>query len=436
MSDRWLYGWGLGSVALGGASLVVPLYVVQLGGSAYTLGILAASAAFIGVPGALLVGPFAERSGRHREIVVGGLALISLMLIAMPFVERLRLIVLLNALIWFGFAAVIPILTLLVVTGVAETEWSDRIALLNKFQGIGWAIGLIVGAVVSLLIAVARPAITGQRILLLVYAALALAGTTVSARALPSTDESLPGTQSRRVRRALRQAARFDIRTVTYPFTPSKMDIRDLRPHRFIDRFTPRLAVYFLSLFLSFAGFAAFFAPLPAFLSEFALSDGEIFAFYVISSVAAACCFDWVGKVSGSAGALPVQALGLGVRGIALPVAAIVVVMFGAGTLGFSLGALVFAIIGVTWALIIVTAGTLVAQLSPPTIRGESLGVYSALMAFAGGVGSILGGRLALVGYPVAFGVAGGLVGAAALLVVYLYHRGPPAAAPLSQPVA
>ena len=45
MSDRWLYAWGLASLGLGGASLIVPLYVVELGGGPATLGILAAAAA-------------------------------------------------------------------------------------------------------------------------------------------------------------------------------------------------------------------------------------------------------------------------------------------------------------------------------------------------------------------------------------------------------
>jgi len=45
VSDRWLYAWGLASIGLGGASLIVPLYAVELGGGPITLGILAAAAA-------------------------------------------------------------------------------------------------------------------------------------------------------------------------------------------------------------------------------------------------------------------------------------------------------------------------------------------------------------------------------------------------------
>jgi len=46
-----------------------------------------------------------------------------------------------------------------------------------------------------------------------------------------------------------------------------------------------------------------------------------------------------------------------------------------------------------------------------------------ALGALAGGLGSVLGGWLAGLGYPLAFGVAGGLVAVAAGLVVSIQRR-------------
>lgn len=422
MGDRWLYAWGLGSVALGGASLIVPLYIVQLGGSAYTLGLLGASAAFAGVPGALLVGPLVDRGGRHREIVLASLGLIGVTLLAMPLIEYIPLIVGLNAAVWLAFASAFPVLTLLVVTGTPEAAWSERIARLYVFQGIGWTLGLVVGAVVTGAAGIVLDSLAAQRLLLGLYAASASLGLIAAARWLPrGVDESVGG--GRRVRRAFLRAGRFNVRAATFPFTPSSVDVRGLHPERLVHRFTPTLASYFVALFLCFAGFAAFFAPLPAFLNEAAVTDGEIFVLYVILSVASALCFGWAGELGRRYGALPVQSLGLGLRAIALPAVAVIVGVLGVEVFGLTVIGAVFVVIGISWALIIVTAGTLVAQLAPPTIRGEALGVYGALTAFAGGVGSILGGRLALVSYPVAFAVAGGLVATAGLLVLGLHRR-------------
>jgi MFS family permease len=65
--DRWLYGWGVGYAAVGGASLLVPLYALELGGGPALVGLLAAAAAFAGVPGALLWSRLAERADRRRR---------------------------------------------------------------------------------------------------------------------------------------------------------------------------------------------------------------------------------------------------------------------------------------------------------------------------------------------------------------------------------
>jgi MFS family permease len=56
MTRRWLPAWGLAAVAFGGGSLIVPLYVVELGGDAFVLGLLFATSSFVGVPGALAFG--------------------------------------------------------------------------------------------------------------------------------------------------------------------------------------------------------------------------------------------------------------------------------------------------------------------------------------------------------------------------------------------
>jgi len=102
VSDRWLYAWGLASIGLGGASLIVPLYAVELGGGPITLGILAAAAA----------GTFSTPSNSA--------------------VESIPIVIAANAAIWFAFAAATPVRTLLAVVGTPEDEWSDRIARLNQ----------------------------------------------------------------------------------------------------------------------------------------------------------------------------------------------------------------------------------------------------------------------------------------------------------------
>jgi len=410
MTERWLPAWGLASVALGGASLIVPLYVVELGGTAADLGFLFATGSFVGVPGALVFGNLADRTGKRRIFVVAAMVVTVATMVAIPLVERIPLVVLVNAVLWFGFAAAIPVLTLLVVAGEPEERWSTLIARLNKYQGVGWALGLALGFVVIAGGSRVVDAVTAQRYFFFACAICAGAGLLLGARTLPPDPKPGREPSPRRLRRRVREAARFNVRGASFPFTPGRFDARDLHPRKFVDRFTPQLATYFSAVFLVFTGFGVFFAPLPAYLSGVGYTSSEIFMLYLVLNVGAAIFYGPAAGLAGKYEVIHVHMGGLLARGIALPLVAAVGVAVGATTLGFGAVGLVFLAIGVAWAVIAVTAATLVTRLSPAVIRGEALGVYGALIAVGGGVGGLLGGFLAGVGYVVAFAAAGVLV--------------------------
>ena len=412
MAERWLYGWGLGSVALGGASLVVPLYVVELGGGPFVLGVLAAVAAVVGVPAALGAGRIADRTGKRRAMVLATLALTAAGIAVIPLADRLVSVIVANGAIWFAFAAATPVLTLLAVADVPESAWSERIALLNQYQGVGWALGLLLGAVWTGIGERFLPTETVIRWLFVPLAVAAALALLLAARTLPADPgpDGDPRVSGTRLRRAIRAADRFSVRTATFPFTLGRADFRGLHPRRFVERFTPALALYFAAVFCFFSGFAVFFAPLPAFLTHVGFGSDGVFALYLINGLAAAVFFGTAGRLTADRDVVSLQIASLSTRALALPAVALVGATWGATSLGFGVAAAAFAVIGLTWALIAVTAGTLVTKLSPVSIRGEALGTYAALGALAGGVGSVVGGWLAAVSYAVAFAAAGGLV--------------------------
>jgi len=416
VSDRWLYAWGLASVGLGGASLVVPLYVVSLGGGPVTLGVLAAAAAAGGAPGALVVGRLADRTGHRRGYVLGAIGVVAAGLGTVAAVDSIPVVIAANAAVWFAFAAATPVLTLLAVVGAPESEWSDRIARLNKWQGVGWALGLLVGFVVVVggerLLGL--DTITVQRTVCLVCAASAGVGGFVAARTLPAAPEREPA--PRRLRRAIRGATRFGVRGASFPFTPVRMDPRGLHPRRFVRRFTPTLALYFAAVTLAFAGFGAFFAPLPAYLAGVGFGSDAVFGLYLALNVGTAVAFGAAATLVSRYEVALVHAGSLAVRGVALPV-----VVLSGGVLASTLP--LFVLIGLTWAVIAVSAATLVARLAPPIVRGEALGVYGALSTVASGAGGVVGGGLAATGYGRAFGVASVLVFAGAGVVLVLRWR-------------
>jgi len=423
MTREWLTAWSLTAVAFGGASLIVPLYLVELGGDAFDLGVLFATSSFVGVPGALVFGGLADRTGKRRIFVLAAMATTVLTLGAIPLLSSKLLVIVVHALLWLGFAAAVPVLTLLVVAGEPESEWSALIARLNKFQGIGWALGLLIGFLVVTVGSRSSDTITTQRLFFLVCVVSAGVGLLLGLRTLPSEPDRDAGPTPRQLRRRVRGAAPFNVRGAAFPFTPAKFDPRRLHPRQFVERFTPGLATYFGAVFLVFTGFGAFFAPLPAYLSEVGYGSSAVFGLYLALNVAAAAFYSRASALVTRYDAAPVQVGGLLARGVAFLALAAVGAILGATALAAGLVGLLFVVIGLSWAVISVTAGTLVTTLAPPEVRGEALGTYGALVALGGGIGGLVGGWLASVSFVVTFGVAGGLVVVGAGLVAVMNRR-------------
>lgn len=432
MTERWLYAWGLGAVAFGGASLLIPLYAVELGANPFLLGILAASGAFLGAPGALVVGRIADRTGKRRVFVVGVLALVAVTLAAMPLLSSIPLVIALNAVVWFAFAAAGPILTLLVTIGYPESQWQTRIAVLNKYQGWGWAGGLVVGVVWTTAATRFLTTLLAQRAFFGICAAGAGVATVAVARWLPAETETSKRPREQGIVRALARARRTNIRGATFPFAPSRLywTTRSFDLSKVVDRFTPTLTLYFVAAFLFFAGFSIFFAPLPIFLTGTGSTSGAIFGLYLASSLGSAAFYVGAGELASRYDITLLQTGGLLLRAVTLPAVAVIGAALAATLVGTVLTGATFVVIGVAWAIIAVTATTLVTRLAPAAIRGEVLGVYAALSAVAGGVGSVLGGWLAGRGFTLAFGVAGVLVFGGAVLVLLIRRLARPTQSP------
>lgn len=420
---RWLIAWGAGSIAVGAASLLVPLYVVGLGGDPFDLGLLGAVAAFVGAPGAILWGRLADRTSDPRGVVPFSLAGVAVLLGAIPLLSSIRLVVAANALLWLAFAAAGPVLTLLVVADAPESAWNREIALLNTYQGYGWAAGLLLGIAWSATVGRAVSSAAAHGSLFVACAAVAALAAGLLWQWMPApTDRQLRRVDPERVARLL-STARRGVRGATFLFAPNRLywSTRNVHPRRFAERFTPTLAGYYLVAVLFFTGFGAFFAPLPLYLTDVGFSPDLVFGLFLLASLGSAAFYPAAGRLSGRIDLRTLQASALALRGVAVALVAIVGATLAAGLGGTVAMGTLFALVGVSWAIIAVTAGTVVTRLAPPALRGEALGVYAALSTLAGGIGSVGGGALAATrGFPVAFGAAGAVVLASAALVASL----------------
>lgn len=413
---RWLYAWGGANVAIGVSSLLVPLYVVQLGGDAVALGVLWFATSLAMGPSAAGVGPFVDRVGNHRAVALAGLVGIALALAVLPVLDTVSAVVVVDAVLWFAVAGITPVLTTLVLADAPESRWNARIARLNEYQGYGWTTGLVLGAVWTRLVGANLSAIATQRSLLWVCAAVTVVCTLSAVRSLPRSAERTAGTRTRLSRRALR--------STFSPLLPGRVvsAVRSSDPRSLLRGINRPLAGYFVAVSTFFVGFSVFSAPLPDFLAKAGFGDDAVFALYVVSSLASAAFYAGAGALADRHNLRRLQSGALGLRAVVFPVVAAVGYGVHAATLtGLFAVAALFALVGLSWAVIAVTANALVARYATPANRGAALGLYTALSSVAGGVGGLLGGWLASTyDYVSTFAVAGVLVVAGAAVVLAL----------------
>nr|WP_245188514.1 MFS transporter [Halarchaeum rubridurum] len=426
-NDRWLYAWAGANVAVGALSLLVPLFIVGLGGTAFDLGVCWFATSVAMVPGALGVGALVDRTGRHRPFALAGLAGIALATAVLPFLDTVAAVILVDAALWLCVASATPVFTTLVLADAPEREWNGRIARLNRYQGYGWAGGLVLGALWTRLaggalgpLASSSLALPGglsvgpltlpvQRSLFLVCVALLAGATLAAARWLPASDAAPSAGKLARRPRLLGTA-----RGALSPLLPGRLVslARTSNPRALLRGVRRPLAVYLLAVSVFFAGFSVFSAPLPDFLAGVGFGDDAVYALYVVSSLSSAAFYAGAGALADRYDLRRLQTGALGFRALAFPAVAAAAAVLGAPSLSSLLGvAALNVVVGLSWAVVAVTANTLVARYAAPGRRGAALGLYTALSSGAGGVGGLVGGWLAArTDYLLTFGVAGCLV--------------------------
>jgi len=195
-------------------------------------------------------------------------------------------------------------------------------------------------------------------------------------------------------------------------------------PEVLLGGFDPGRTAPFLAVVAVFTGFGEFWGPLPSYLAgTLGYGSDVVFALYLLSSLGSALCFGLAGRLAERFDAIALQAGSLLARAILHPAVAVVGLVVPGAALGLLTNGVVFAGIGVAWAVVAITAAAIVTRLAPPAIRGEALGLYTALSGLATGVGSVVGGWLGGYGFALTFGVAGGCVLVGTALVALVWQR-------------
>lgn len=221
-------------------------------------------------------------------------------LLAVPALSSPALLVVANVALWFVVVAAAPVLNLVVVEGSPVEEWNPRIGLLNAYQGYGWVAGLVVGTVWTAAAPRYLPPGLATRGLFVVLGVGTLVATLLTYRWYPDPVRLSPE-QFLRVYRGISRegwgAGRY-LRTL--PYGPSRVywALAELRRGRAFERFSGPLRRYFLAATLFSVGFAVFWGPMPAYLTELGHGEGVVFGLFLAANVGSAICYAPVGRAS------------------------------------------------------------------------------------------------------------------------------------------
>jgi DHA1 family tetracycline resistance protein-like MFS transporter len=405
---RWIEPWYL-AYALQGASvaglipILIPL-VVNQGGSVAQVGLVMAGFNFGGLA-APLWGALADRFRLHRWLLVGGLLLTTVGLFLFPFVSGSVPWLLLALLQGVGSAGAATVANLFVVEVHPEAEWDERIGWLQTFYGGGQVAGLLVAGFFSQS-SVVRTGI------------FAAAGVTLLAGLIGWLTTHTPARPS-----GARPILKYPTRTGEWTVGSPQRLFHHLTAEAMSglgSLLRSPFGLFMLVWLLTFGGTAVIFSLYPVLMQGlFGVSPVVSSPVFAVAAGLGLFLYSPAGSWSARLGTRRVMLAGFGARLVAV---AVILVLGITHTVGLSwLALLGFVMIVLAWSLLSVSSTALAADLSPAG-EGAGLGLFNAVTALAGVLGSFLGGAIAgASGFPAALGLA--LAGILAGLMIFVIAR-------------
>jgi DHA1 family tetracycline resistance protein-like MFS transporter len=390
---RWVEPWYLayallGATAAGVAPILLPLAVSRTGSAAH-IGLVMAAVSLGGLT-APLWGGLADRYRLHRWLLVGGLLVTAGGLAVFPLSARPTVWLGLALLQGMGAAAAATVANLFVVEAHPKPEWDERIGWLQTFYGGGQVAGLLLAGAFST---------AHLRTGLFVAAGLTGLGALLGIATAHTPPKPKEG-----ARPVLLHPARHGEWSLSSPqrlfhhLTARTFKVMSTALRSPFGRFL-------LAWLLAFGGSAAIFSLYPVLMQQlFGVAPGTSSAVFALAAGLGLLLYSPAGMWSDRWGPRRVMRTGFGLRLVAFAgLLGLGLVHLGAAS-WLALGA--FVLVVLSWSLLTVSGTALTAKASPVG-EGEGMGLYNAVTAAAGVLGSALGGWAAgLWGYNAALVMA------------------------------
>lgn len=391
---------------------MLPLYILQLGGSVIDVALLTTIYNVMLIPSSIFWGSITDRLSRRRLfflISYVGIAAIFGFMLLLPDIYWLAFLY-----GWLAYAVVANAAAsnLLVMETTAKRSWVSSYAKLSLTGNLGAIIGLTVGLFWSSIFPL-REFLAFCSLSSLVSLGLTFAF--VREPELPLETIQLafqPLAFFSRFSQTLTSSLQGMVSRFGAPPSPRKI-VRLIRAAR--AGAIPGRALLFVSTFIFMIGSALLNTSYTPFLALNGVLDNQVFALQLVNSVIQTAVYRWMGIFTSRFGEIRVGSYAVVIRAVVYALIAASGVLFRGFPL-FIFSTVMFALIGVVFALWNASTSGLLLNSLGPTRQGGMLGGYSALSSLGLVVGSFFSGYASFyLGYVATFIVA------AVLLIVSFF---------------
>jgi MFS family permease len=430
-SDRYFFSFVLANMAQGGSSLLIPLFVAQvLNGTNSDVGLVTGLASLAGVPASIWWGRISDTWKRRKVFVLIGMFGVTLGLSLMALAENIWQMMVANALINATWLASAAVATLIAIEGLEKEKWNPRIGRFNRFGGLGWVSGLILGSLwMQLITQQSAPGDEANMSMRILFGVLSTLSLISAIWAIAWIHESPIKLEQRGFESVMIAVGNLWER---FKFAPQELFHIISNPSKLLDAFRNReslgkaLRLYFIATVCFFVGFSAMFVPFPLFLkNQLGLNGSEIFALFIIHSGTSAFINPLAGRLAQRYGSRLLQRIFLSVRVIIFALAPAFIFLQGHHLAALFVVGFFFLLTGTSWAFINVSAVSIISKRAPFEQRAQALGTYNALAGGGNILGALIGGYIADFNYTVDFLFASSMCGIAVLLMFVWARRTP-----------
>ncbi|WP_297520657.1 MFS transporter [Thermococcus sp.] len=386
----WFYSFVPFKVATGGSSVLVSLYLLELGGSASTVGLTFALASLASMLGALFWGRLSDRTLRRKPFILLGFASVPVFLALMAFVKTPGQLIALNTVYAFFLASTLSVPIALVLRSVRKHSWDYGIGKFNEVSGWGWVLGLVLGFFLSRFLTIPQ--------LLLTFAAISVPSIFMGKAMVREAPVYIN-------RRSIAAFGNYVVEKARY--FPSFI----LHTNFSLPR---ELRWFYLAFFLFWVSAGLYFPQMPVLLTERGFGREMVYLALIANSAVAALNYT---RVSMNMGENKGSTLG---KGLLLRAGAVVTVMMGlfVSPVLLPLALASYALAGYSWTFIGISSTAIVSEKAGEKEKGSAMGTYNVISSAGYITGSALSGALISgVGFGGAFGLGLLLLGGSLALL-------------------